>query len=426
DAAISGAANTEPATGPAAAGFAAAGGGFASGGGHKAVFGPAGGTVAQQYPTGQLVVEYQLPDFSTFTEVFDFQHAIGSLSEAFNFEWGPYDIGNMTIVAGDYYDIQLATTFGSLEALSGVADGFDITIGSTLNSKMSDYDLIVIEHDLVEINIIAQHNFSVSDGTDEIVSGLDIQANQAAIFDYTNEGGSQLTMGDAINLASVQQINFAEDAHAAAQFNNAVISKGGGWKKHSDDPSFPSDVDHHDLKSALKTDPEFSALYVSGTYYEVNAVHQASMLATLHSGNTQINAAVINDYEGVAEFQIVAGNTYSQDSIVQTNYLSQTDQLAQFASGDFLPGKMSDVLDVAGAGHPGNQQASINQGHLHGGGQNISQPAINQHAGNQHAGNQHAGNQHAGNQHMGNQHMGNQQFGTNGLSDNLMGDLMAV
>jgi hypothetical protein len=263
-----------------------------------------------------------------------------------------------------------------------------------------------------------------------------VQANQAAIFDVASQSGSQLAMGDVINLASVEQINFAESVQTAMQFNDATIFDGSGLQDLPDEASFPPGAGHEDLMSAINADPDFSVLYVTGSYYEVNVVEQVSMLATPHGGNTQLNSAMINDFEGVAEFQVVGGDTYNVDSIEQTNYLSQADVPPPFASGDFLPGKPASAADAAAAGPSGNLLASIIPGQTHLGGQSVSQLANNQNPGSQNpgsqnsasqnSGNQNSGNQHVGHQPVGNQHMGNQQFGANAVSDNLMGDIMAV
>ncbi|MDH3742076.1 MAG: hypothetical protein OER56_10825, partial [Hyphomicrobiales bacterium] len=91
------------------------------------------------------------------------------------------------------------------------------------------------------------------------------------------------------------------------------------------------------LISAISTELNLSALHVTGTYYEINAIVQISALATPNGGNTQLNRAVINDFDGVAAHQFVGGDEYDLNAISQANYLSQIDQLFPFALSDFLP-----------------------------------------------------------------------------------------
>ena len=246
--------------------------------------------------------------------------------------------GNVTVVAGDYYDIQISLDFGSFILPTEFAGGAAISFGSVLYSPASAYDLVVIDQDLVEINAILQHNIGTLDAA---ASGLDVQANQAVIAGFSEGGGVQVTLGDVINVGAVQQINYLAGVNSAIQLNDAAILDGAGEAA----PSYGASDLYGGLFgaqdgaafSAAGTGLDFSALYVTGTYYEINLVLQVSALAAQDGGNAQLNSAAIYDFEDVAVHQFVGGDEIDLNTISQVNYLSQVDQMLPLELADIFP-----------------------------------------------------------------------------------------
>ena len=281
----------------------------------------------EQGPTG----------FAAFTDFQAFQHFVAYGSESIALETSAFASGNLTVITGDYHDIQISFDFGSFNSLAMPASGMEISFGSVLHSPASEYDLVMIDQDLVEINVIVQHNIGAV-GTS--ATALDMQSNQAAIVDYADDGGLQVTMGDMFNVASVQQLNYLAGVSSATQINDAAILDGGGGNASLDEYSVPFgeyDTPHDDALQVFGSGADFSALHVTGTYYEINLIYQVSALAAQDGGGAQFNSAVINDFDDVAVHQFVGGDEYDLNAISQVNYLSQVDQLVPFSLSDFFP-----------------------------------------------------------------------------------------
>ncbi len=319
---------------------------------------PGAGPAASQMQGTQPVGEQYPADVAVFTEIHALQHIVASWPEPAALEMGASASGNVTIIAGDYYDIQISFDFGSFNSAATPAGGAEISFGSVLHSPASGYDLIVIDQDLVEINVILQLNIGAV-GTS--ASGLDMQTNQAVIVDYTDCSGFQVTMGEVINVASVQQINYLAGVSSAAQFNDAAILDGACGNTPSDGLSALVSrfgAYHDDLMSAISTELNSSVLHVTGTYYEINVIFQISELAAQDGGNTQLNSAVINDFDGVAMHQFVGGDEYDINAISQANYLSQIDQLFPFALSDFFANAGANAGPVLSAEASDNNAAA--------------------------------------------------------------------
>ena len=159
--------------------------------------GPAAGQGAGAPPGGEPLAV----DIMVYAEFFAAKQFAGAWSDAVTFEMSAFGAGNVTVVAGDYYDIQISLDFGSFVIPATFAGGAEIAFGSALYSPASAYDLVVIDQDLVEINAIAQYNIGALSAA---ASGFDMQANQAVIAGYAQGGELQVTLGDTINVGTVQ------------------------------------------------------------------------------------------------------------------------------------------------------------------------------------------------------------------------------
>ena len=233
---------------------------------------------------------------------------------------------NVTVIAGDYYDVQISFDFGSFGAIGAPVEGADLSLGSVLYSPASEYDLIVINQDLVELNVIVQQNI----GTGSISnSSAQSQANEAAIVSFLDTNTHQVTLGDFINVTAVQQFNYLAGGSHSFQYNDAAIldfATGIDLTNSLSIQTFGYGADQFGLTPNDDTGQDYSALFVTGTYYEINLILQISVAALEDSGHPQFNHAVIYDFEDVALHQFVGGDEYDVDAILQANYLSELDQ----------------------------------------------------------------------------------------------------
>ena len=287
------------------------------------------GPAAAQAPGTAQAGEPFPADIMAYAEIFAAQQFAAVWTGPVALEPGAFGNGNVTVVAGDYYDIQISLDFGSFVVPASFAGGAEISFGSALYSPASAYDLVVVDQDLVEINAILQHNIGALGAP---ASGLDVQANQALIAGYGEGGGVQVTLGEIVNVAAVQQINYLAGVSSAVQLNDAAILDGAADAAASYGASFSEAGIGHD----------YSALYVTGSYYEINLVLQVSALAAPDGGNAQVNSAAIYDFEGVAMHQFVGGDEIDLNTISQANYLSQVDQM--------LPVELADIFPNVGQG----------------------------------------------------------------------------
>ena len=244
---------------------------------------------------------------------------------------------NLTIVEGDYYDVQIGYSFGQFnDELPLDSTGY-FSLASVLHSPASSYDLVVIEQDLVEINVIVQLNIGVLGTT---VPDPNIQSNLAVIAEYGDQSGFQVTLGGSFHTSLIKQFNYVASVNSANQTNNAAILGGTARDTTSNGlPVVPGGVGSYggDLISAISADPDLSILYVTGTYYEINAIYQLSWVTQQTGGMTQSDTALISDFDGVASHQLVRGDEFDISIISQINYLSQADQQVPFMSSEVFP-----------------------------------------------------------------------------------------
>jgi len=285
----------------------------------------------------QSAGETDLTDLWAFAEFHSLQHSTAVWPQSTTFGMEAFGSSDIVTVAGDYYDIQISLDFGSLNTPAVSAGGAQISFGSVLHSGPSAYDLIVIDQDLVEVNAILQHNIGAV-----AMSGADfgVQSNQAAIMDYAVHGGAQMTLGEVVSIAYIQQANYVSGIASAVQINHATIFdvEFGATPLHGPPATVNrNQADHKDAAMAVGAELNYSMLHVTGTYYEINLIVQVSALATQNGGNAQFNDAVIYDFEDVAVNQYVGGDEFELNAISQLNYLSQIDQLIPFSLGSFFP-----------------------------------------------------------------------------------------
>ncbi|MDH3743139.1 MAG: hypothetical protein OER56_16235, partial [Hyphomicrobiales bacterium] len=278
----------------------------------------AGGDV--QFYVAELgdLTEFQLFDALTVPWPDAFEHLVPTQVDEY-----------VALVAGDYYDIQVVIDTGPSTGLTAAASELDIQFGSVLHSAASDYDLVVIEQDLVEINLIVQLNFGTYGNIAPTGLADAAQGNIAEIVDYVDPSALHVTFGDVINAATTQQINYLAQAEFGTQFNHATILNAVDSDVALDDSSFAPALfgdDLQDLRPAFAGEVDPSLLYVSGTYYEINLVYQLSDWSTQPDLSVRLNSALINDFDGIARHQIVGEDQYDLNAVLQINSFSKLDQ----------------------------------------------------------------------------------------------------
>ena len=259
---------------------------------------------------------------------------------------------SLTVIAGDYYDLQISYDFGTYEMIGPPLHGTDISFGSVLYSPASEYDLVVVNQNLIELNLIVQLNVGVGSAAN---SGMQSQANEAAIVSFSDAGAHQVTAGDFLNIAAVQQLNFLAGSNHASQHNDAAILDLAPGIDPANGPlaqTIGSGSDPFGLRSVDEAGQDFSTLYVTGTYYEVNLIFQMAVAALEDGSSPQFNHAVIYDFEDVGLHQFVGGDEYDVDAILQANIVSQPDQPATSPIAALIPQSVATAVQTGdAAGH---------------------------------------------------------------------------
>jgi hypothetical protein len=383
---------------PAGVAALSSGGGAPSGGGAAPVSWPGNVLVPLQppaagetiYPSYPVSGEDTTSLFETLFPVDDELHVVWQ-------EAGPLDASQIvdvtmpdglpgySFVDGDFYDIQITLDYGLFDDMPGAGLQGPISFGSTLDSGASDYDAVVIDGDLIEINMVVQFNALVEADLDGLLApppdgDFHVQSNAAVIAEYTHDAAAQYTADSELNVATVEQGNIAMDVAGAVQVNDAAILQIARDAADVDVPDIPA-VDVGSISSSLAElfpeladDPDAGVLSVKGSYVEVNLIVQASGAVTNGSGGEQDNDAVLKDFDGVAAQQYVGGNVVDVNAITQVNEIAKPghgvpDWLAEAFPGKGLEkasGLVGELLDKHAKGsfeHHGNHHHGRGKGH---------------------------------------------------------------
>jgi hypothetical protein len=218
-------------------------------------------------------------------------------------------VGNY--IAGAYADVQVVLDFSSLT--SAAAD--HVHGLAALYSNASNMDLVLVAGNFYEINIVVQFNLAGPDASWQDTAGT--------IIDQHATGGAQLSLGGETNIAAVDQLNLAWQSQAVSQFNQAVIHQ------------YVSDAVDFDSADGIAASPmpqatdampgwlsglqhlaDTSVLVVDGDYYEVNLLVQ---LLDGSADGAHGADALLQDFDGIAQNQIVLGETFDLSAVVQLN-----------------------------------------------------------------------------------------------------------
>lgn len=280
-------------------------------------------------------------------------------------------------VMGDFFDLNIITQVNNLtdndttifesrtnEYLIGAGDNSLVNATQILD-LYQQYDMIFINGSYYEINLIQQTNI-VLDVDNVTFSGFgngvnydnNILENDATIRNF---GGGELfkPLTDDVEELITSISNYEDEL----TYTNSDI----------------------DFGMAVNTPFEVSVLYVTGDFYQLNAIFQTNILSDIdaglivngdasHSGLTQnvqaannepagdpvyatgenlaSNQASIIDYDSQSAFQYLGGDFYEHDILIQVDLIAPEDEAMMMAnldnSGDFV----NEVIVFTGEEYP--------------------------------------------------------------------------
>ena len=254
---------------------------------------------------------------------------------------------------GDLYDVTVVTQHnvlhdGDIHARPSSTEHYTLETGENgqLNVTQlleygTEYDLIIIEGDLITENVIIQVN---------------VLEDEDLIVQHTSDGATHYYMGGGNHLENDAAIYSTGDGSFKPMSEEAteiaeIIGAQGGEIDGLVTIGLPGDGDD-----------TFDVLYVKGDYYTYNLVMQTNTVsdgdysyseqhgdgaehATDAGGNTLINAAVIIEQNSTSEYQYLAGEYHTEELLIQANIV-EGEQDPQGVAGDLH----EDVLAaIAGA-----------------------------------------------------------------------------
>lgn len=304
---------------------------------------------------------------------------IGFSLPAYNF--------HVDYVFGDFFDLNILNQMNDLtdnDALVYETHTQNYLIETGNNTLVNaaqildlymQYDLIVVAGTYNEVNFIKQTNIVLdSDNVrfggafaDQFIADGNVLHNDATI---RNIGGGELFKPITSDIELI--------AESIANF----------------EPSLTFLNDDIDFGMALNTPSEVNVLYVTGDFYQLNAIFQTNILKDIDAGliidgkpnnngalqnvnaadadgpgkpvyatgdNLASNEATIIDYDSQSAFQYLGGELYEQDVLIQVNLVVPEDDASEMAANGAPDQLVNEVIAFTGpaetlpAGDPNNE-----------------------------------------------------------------------
>ncbi len=273
-------------------------------------------------------------------------------------------------VDGDFFSISAIFQTNTLEdqdtfLIDQQTSNFFIETGNNTSVNagqiidvFQEYDLIIVMGDYNEANFIQQTNIVLDidnvkfEGIDSDDVNLEdnILENEASI---TNIGGGELF--SSINEGVAGLVDDVAGFKASAGYGDNEL--GGG---------IPTNFDSH-----------FSVLYVSGDFYQFNAIVQTNIINDIDNGifesldsdeddcddkdnefltgeNVARNEASIVDFDSQSEFQFLGGDFYEQDMLIQVDIITNSEDDIDTLIAKNVEDLVPEVVAFTGSGSDNN------------------------------------------------------------------------
>lgn len=253
---------------------------------------------------------------------------------------------SVDVVSGDFYDVKTLVQFNDLNDNDRTVQGesgtyFDLKTGANQQLNLTkiygldSYDIIVIGGNYNRADWIYQYNVILDTDSVKILSGGD-----GGDTTTVTTGFDRLT-----NSAKIETYDAAEFKPALAAHSELIALLDSRATVLTSNPEWNLDGN---ASGKLKV------LYVPGNYYDLNVITQVNFLkdadqsiqATAKSGTTQgaaaggnsaINEARILDPGLLSKSNYLAGHTYEESVLIQTNIISDSDKVKIHDTSSLVP-----------------------------------------------------------------------------------------